>query len=300
MKSSLSPKDVALAIGVSESSLKRWADDGKLRVTKTLGGHRRIQVYDALRFARETQLPIQRPDILGMPELALADPEVKRDEAAAEQMFDLLKAGKAADVRGVMLDMYLKGESVAAICDGPIRAALYRMGELWGDDEQGILLEHRATDICIQALRELRPLVDPVLQFDSNTKPRRSNKPRLPVAVGSTPPGDPYRMTTLMVCLTLMEAGYEAVNLGPDIPYAMLIHAAREHKASIVWLSATAKEHSPEPDGLIELAEALGDRVTLALGGQALPTLPAVRPGNIMLCTTLSELSAFVQGRLRV
>ena len=36
MKRALSPKDLAAAIGVSESSLKRWADAGKITVASDL------------------------------------------------------------------------------------------------------------------------------------------------------------------------------------------------------------------------------------------------------------------------
>lgn len=308
MKTSLSPKDVALAIGVSESSLKRWADDGKLEVTKTPGGHRRIQVYDALRFARECQIPIQRPDILGMPELALVDPELKRKEALEDTIYDLLREGKSAEFRGVIMDRFLSGQTIAEISDGPLRSAMYRLGKLWKDSQQGILLEHRATDLIVQSLRELRPVVDPTLhrripaglKNDSTNGHHngngRKNSNGLPVAIGSTPPSDPYRMTTLMVSLTLMEAGYEAINLGADLPYEVLAQASAEHRASLVWLSATSHKLAPQSEDLINLAEKIGPKTTLALGGQALPHMPAARPDNILICNTLGELAAFVKG----
>ena len=53
MKPLLSPRELAQAIGVSESSLKRWADAGQIRVARTAGGHRRISIADAVRFIRE-------------------------------------------------------------------------------------------------------------------------------------------------------------------------------------------------------------------------------------------------------
>ena len=70
MKQTLSPRELARALGVSESSLKRWADDGKIRFSRTVGGHRRIAVSDALQFARDAKLPLVRPDVLGLREVA--------------------------------------------------------------------------------------------------------------------------------------------------------------------------------------------------------------------------------------
>ena len=37
-----SPKQVAERLGVSESSVKRWLDQGVVPVLRTAGGHRRI------------------------------------------------------------------------------------------------------------------------------------------------------------------------------------------------------------------------------------------------------------------
>ena len=63
----LSPKQVAHAIGASESSLKRWCDQGLLTTVKTAGGHRRIPVQEVLRFVREQNHAVVEPHILSMP-----------------------------------------------------------------------------------------------------------------------------------------------------------------------------------------------------------------------------------------
>ena len=47
MKQVLSPREMATVLGVSESSIKRWVDDGAITSTKTAGGHRRITVSEA-------------------------------------------------------------------------------------------------------------------------------------------------------------------------------------------------------------------------------------------------------------
>ena len=46
MKTTISPRQVARAIGVGESTLKRWCDRGLIPMLKTAGGHRRLAVSD--------------------------------------------------------------------------------------------------------------------------------------------------------------------------------------------------------------------------------------------------------------
>ena len=80
MKTLLSPRELADAIGASESSLKRWTDGGLIVATRTAGGHRRIPLAEAIRFIRETAQPVVRPEILGLgdieivPKVASASP----------------------------------------------------------------------------------------------------------------------------------------------------------------------------------------------------------------------------------
>ena len=60
-KSLLTPKELAEAIGASESSIRRWVDTGDIRVARTAGGHRRITLSEAIRFIRQIEAPVVRP-----------------------------------------------------------------------------------------------------------------------------------------------------------------------------------------------------------------------------------------------
>ena len=66
MRSQLSPKELGEAIGVSESSIKRWIDEGVIRASRTAGGHRRIALADAVQFVRSAGLPVVRPQVFGL------------------------------------------------------------------------------------------------------------------------------------------------------------------------------------------------------------------------------------------
>ena len=150
MKSTLSPKELALAIGVSESSLKRWVDEGAIQAGRTSGGHRRITLAEAVRFIRETGIPIVRSDILG-----LTDLDVTRIDEATRQVPDktlqeALLAGKAPEARGIIMSLYLAGHSPAEIWDQAIAKAMRHVGTLWKHESSGIYIEHLAprTSAC--------------------------------------------------------------------------------------------------------------------------------------------------------
>ncbi|MCA9674189.1 MAG: helix-turn-helix domain-containing protein, partial [Myxococcales bacterium] len=91
----LSPRELADALGVSESSLKRWVDAGRIRAARTEGGHRRIRLSEAVRFIRDSGTPIVRPELLDMPELAAAE-----REAGDDAFLRYLVEGDARAARG--------------------------------------------------------------------------------------------------------------------------------------------------------------------------------------------------------
>ena len=113
MKLVLSPRELSEAIGVSESSVKRWVDRGVIVASRTAGGHRRISIDEAIRFIRATRRELPRPELLG---LALHPGAAgdSWDDAFAEA----LECGDAPLARSLIWSMHLQGMSAAAICDG--------------------------------------------------------------------------------------------------------------------------------------------------------------------------------------
>jgi len=286
MKDVLSPKEFAQAIGVSESSIKRWVDSGTIPASKTAGGHRRIAMSEAVRFLRETKTPLLHPDILGLQDVSALGGDLPIGEDRGDTLFDFLQGGKAEHARGLIQSLYLNGRSIAQIIDGPVQTAMARLGELWfeGQETVGVFKEHRATDIAIQALTRLRLLI-----------PSREGSP---VAVGGAPSGDPYLLPSLAAAAVLESRGLNAVNLGPETPLESLQLAAESMDASLVWLSVTSIEDRKKLQGqLVELVERIGDKgLPLVIGGQkadqlGLPDVPHLHVG-----TTMGELEALVKG----
>ncbi|HWB12978.1 MAG TPA: helix-turn-helix domain-containing protein [Pirellulales bacterium] len=253
----VSPKQAARAIGVSESSLKRWCDRGDLETVRTAGGHRKIAVAEVLRFARERHQALAAPELLGLPSCSIhAEIGLKR---GGSRMAAALLEGDEPVARQVIFDLYLARHALCEIFDRVVAAAFHEIGDRWACREADVYQERRACQIALRILAELRKLVPP---------------PRLKgwLAIGGTIEGDPYALPTAMAELVLRDCGFQATSLGPSIPVASLIAAVHQLRPKLFWLSV-----SYLGDGLdfvarfAELSKACtAAGAALVVGGQAL------------------------------
>ena len=287
IKAFLTPKDLAEALGVSESSLKRWADDGMIRVSRTAGGHRRIALADAVRFARESGLQIEHPAVLGLEEILPAR-RAADDEGASTA--DALYAAFLRDdwrvARGLIVSAYVSGESVATLCDGAIREALSRAGELWEHGSDGIVIEHRAVDTCLQALSLIRSLI-----------PQAA--PTAPVALGAAVANDPYVLPSLVAAVVLADAGFRDVNLGPTMPTPALISAVERYAPALVWRTVSiAIDAETLRRDLVAVLDKMPPSGSIVLGGRGIPAGILGVPERVHHLGSMSELGGFARGVL--
>lgn len=287
IKAFLTPKDLAEALGVSESSLKRWADDGMIRVSRTAGGHRRIALADAVRFARESGLQIEHPAALGLEEIL---PARRGGEDAATSTGDALYAAFLRDdwrvARGLIVSAYVSGESVATLCDGAMRDALSRAGELWEHGSDGIVIEHRAVDTCLQALSLIRSLIP-------------AAAPTAPVALGAAVANDPYVLPSLIAAVVLADAGFRDVNLGPTMPTPALMSAVERYAPALVWRTVSIPtDVEPLRRDLLAVLERMPAHGSIVLGGRGIPAGILGLPERVHHLGSMSELGGFARGVL--
>lgn len=284
IKAFLTPKDLAEALGVSESSLKRWANEGMVRVSRTAGGHRRIALTEAVRFARESGLRIENPTALGLEEMLPRRGGL--GGSTADALFEAFLSDDWRVARGLIVSAYVAGDSVAAICDGAIREALSRAGELWQHGSDGIVVEHRAVDTCLQALSFIRSLVPPA-PADA------------PVALGAAVSGDPYVLPSLIAAVVLADAGYRDVNLGPMMPTHALLSAVDRYAPLMVWRTVSIhSDHESLRRDLSALLERLAPQASLVLGGRGVPTGVFALPDRVHHLSSMGELAGFARAML--
>lgn len=253
----LSTVQAAAALGVSVSTVKRWVDEGVLPAHRTAGGHRKLLRAELLALARQGSLP--RADLAS---LGIAPPrgrDVEPDALAAALRAALL-GGEADATAAVVRRAYGSGMTVETLADRVIAPAMAEVGHGWEAGRIDVWHEHRGTQLCAAALYDLKAELE-----------GRAERGR-PVALGGAPEGDPYLLPTLLAQLVLLDAGWQAVNLGPNTPLASLSEAVRELKPRLVWLSVS---HLDDAAGFVTAYADLYHRaeqtgVAVAVGGQAL------------------------------
>jgi len=282
----LSPKQLGKAIGVSESSLKRWIDDGLIDVTRTTGGHRRVELAEAIRFVRQRGYNVKDPSVLG---LTATDAENGRADniQLSEHFYDLLENGRDKQFVAAVTRLYLDGHPMSEIIDGPIRAAMNQIGELWHGNPDGIGIEHRATDICIRTLGYMHSLM-------------KSPATNAPLAIGGAPGGDMHLISSLCVSLVLAEQGWRESNFGANTPWDQFTSVAKRDKASLVWVSMTAEPNAEYAKMLKKLAQELDpEPCQIVVGGRQLnDDILRLNLDNLHTARSMVELQSFSKGLL--
>ncbi len=257
-------RQLAESLGMSESSVKRWANEGKIGVVRTVGGHRRIPFDEALKFIRESGLCVIKPEILGLDYYTTPHKAGTEIEEVSKELHEALVVGDADTARQLILAEFYSGRSIAEISDGPVSYALNEIGTTWKrNEEDGIFIEHRAMDICFDIFRRLQTLLDPKTD-------------RKLLAIGCAPNRDVYALPTLIASIVLLETGYTSVNLGAVTPLRILRRAAEEHQPNMLWIAMNAlpeeNPHDPIVDEIRELSESVKQwDAHIVLGGRGVP-----------------------------
>jgi MerR family transcriptional regulator, light-induced transcriptional regulator len=219
----LKTQQLADALGVSTSSVKRWVDLGAIQATKTTGKHRLVSLSSALKFARDGKYPT---DSL----LALyAHPTIAEiDHRVVAGLCEALKAGDARRASAIVSSAFLADRDAVALADQLIRPVMERIGHNWMVGAWDVYQEHQATQIIAGSLVELI------------RRASRDDAPGRPLAIGAAPEGDIYTLPILLGELVLREGGWDVRNLGNDLPFRSLASAIRAYRPKLAFLSASS------------------------------------------------------------
>lgn len=259
----LSTAQVAEALGVGVSTVKRWVDDAVLPAHKTPGGHRKLLLSDVLRLVREGNFP--NVDLARLQGASIR--ETADSAALCRNLTRALIRGDGPAVSGLIHKAQAQGIDFVTLGDEVIAPALAEVGHQWETNRIDIYHEHRATQLCAGVLFERRQQLAASARNDS------------PLALGGAPEGDPYILPSLLIELILLELGWRVLNLGPNTPLSSFRLALNDNKPQLAWLSVSylspAVEFHDNYGALFRETQRLG--TNFILGGNAIDSELRIR-----------------------
>ena len=292
----LSPKQVSRAIGVSESTLKRWCDRGLIKTIKTEGGHRKLPVSDVLRFVKERNHDI---NIISLENFGLATPSsqttigldrvVHGPDQAVQMVSDALIKGDGDRAWQLVFDLYNADHSISSICDKVLCPAFNEIGRHWEDHSADIYQERRSCEVAQRVLFELRHMLPPI---DPHW-----------TAIGGTLTGDTCSLPTTMTELVLRDAGWNANSLGTAIPFDSMVRAILDTRPKLFWLAASVKINNVDQFArdfkkLSDAAESVG--AALVIGGRAFNEEIRTKLTYCCHCDSMQQLHSFARAIRRI
>ncbi len=223
----LTSKEAARLLGVSEASVKRWADGGLLPQQKTAGGHRRFRPADVAVFRRARLQPAAQPARGPVPlRAALPTRGAGSERALAAAMYEALLGGRAEEASALLVNLHLRGRGVGMLADRILCPSLNKVGELWQQGKLSVAEEHVAARTALTALQTLRgALAMPAEEHGL-------------VALCCSSEDDFHELPVNMAALTLEAAGWEVINLGAATPFYALAEAVSRFSPRLVCVAS--------------------------------------------------------------
>jgi DNA-binding transcriptional MerR regulator len=281
-----SPKHVAQALGVSESSLKRWCDRGLIQTTRTAGGHRKLLTGDVIRFARERGMSLITPELLGLPPAGSVK-EVHLNQSAS-LLAESILVGNESLSRQIVLNLAFGEHALARVFDDVIAQAFVKIGELWECHQADVYQERRGCEIIRKVLAEIGK--------------SQTTTPGSLTACGGTATGNAYSLQTQMAEIVLRDCGFQATSLGTSIPFESLVRAVYEVRPTLFWLSAAYIADEDEfLRGFGALTSACAQApCVLVLGGRALSPTLREQLVDANFCDNMQQLAGLARTLIRV
>ncbi|MEM8947624.1 MAG: helix-turn-helix domain-containing protein [Planctomycetota bacterium] len=277
----LSTRAAAKVLAISESTVRRWCDEGKLPSVRTAGGHRKIASADLITLMRETG---QAPDKATLLSAGAARPKRPLHETASV-LAGYLCAGREQISVATIAAAWSEGHSIATIGDELVGPAMMEVGRRWEAGEINVATERRACHLAMQGLFEIERLL-PIAAESS------------PLALGGTPGTDHSQVGTKLVELLLRSIGWRTRQLGAGVPLRDIIETSRTAQPDLLWLSIV---HMDDSDAFVEdyrhhVEPLLHQMTRITIGGRAVNLKIRRRIQFSFYGETLAALQTYAEG----
>jgi excisionase family DNA binding protein len=206
----LNSKEVASAMGVNVSTIKRWTDSGKLDCYQTVGGHRKFLLSHLKGFLKQKinqNLRVNIIQYLNKGEKELVQRIDRIDyKYLRNYLFQLGLQQSVDSIHDVINSLLIKGEPHYRIYDELILNVLNRIGDLWSNNKLSIEDEHTMTETIRNVMYRIHSEIS-------------KNNVKIPKkVVCMTLTNDEHEIPLVMVQSILDEINIPSTNLGRNVP----------------------------------------------------------------------------------
>jgi len=247
----LSLQEAADRLGVHYMTAYRYVRLGLLPATKE-GSSWRVAVDDLDRFLGDDGVASKGRG--------------RRDPAPwAIRLERRLVAGDEVGAWGVVEAALAAGAEPQSIHLELLAPAMVAIGEAWADGELDVAVEHRASAIALRLVGRLGP------RFARRGVSRGS-------VLLAAPQGDLHGLPVALAADLVRGAGFDAEDLGADLPPASLVAAAcRSQRLVAVALAATTPDNRSAVRHAVQCVREAVAGVPVLVGGAAVPDEAAAR-----------------------
>lgn len=192
------------------------------------------------------------------------------------QLSDLFLQGQEEEALKYVQD-FLESHSHEQLYGELLTPAMYRIGELWEQNEISVAEEHLATAVC-----------DFVL---SATELRNKDKEGRKKAMIFGPEGEEHYIGLKMVAAMFREEGYEVRYMGPNLPLDSALQLADDWQPDVVALSGALAHRLPVLKIYAEAFAQIDSTPAVLIGGRAV-TLSSFADLQIKGAVVVRELGA--------
>ena len=245
----VSTKEVAAMLQVTETTIKRWADESVLPCVRTAGGHRKFLLKDIARFAETNGYaasgsqppPMSRKQMEQLQVGVLAQNYAKIAAVVKDEAMQSDREGLTM----LLLYLYRQHIPLPIVLDKVIVPAFETIGQAWEDGSLGIDREHAASHAVAEALVRTAPDL-------YRKEPNRMS------AVCACPEGELHELGLRGLAYSLECEGWKVRYLGGNTPLDAITSAVRAERPALVCLSLTHVRHRGE---LIEKLKKLASSI---------------------------------------
>ncbi len=293
MTSTLSTKELASLFSVTETTIKRWTDEGEIPCIKTLGGHRKFRMKDVVEFGEKRGYPVigTIPPSLTRRQYEMLEFSVqtlnykKISDIFFEEAMQLDRTG----LHSLLSYLYKHRISFGVIGDEIIRPAMVRVGELWTEGKLEINQEHRISQLIVESLILLSP--------ELHRKPSNGLS-----VVCAAAEGEHHEIGLRILAYTLESEGWTVHNIGANTPFNTLHSFIKAMTPNVVCLSTTLQH--PKKD-IIEHIQNTGRlchsrKAAFLIGGFFAYSWKTKDFNCDHICTSTHDAVAFLKARFQL